>query len=274
MGPNQGMMEAPGMNNMADVPINAPEPPKENTMAIGTPKKKSHTMLIGMILLAVIAAGGVGFGVWAMLDGNSRADKLNDQISTLQQQNSSLLEQMGDASVLDDGDTIINIDTDGTYANPVIKSDNAEVFYSLGFQSSFILSQDSIKRLSIGFVDGKVSSCNIMEEVDDDGWEKIDECSIGGLEGNIYKIVEFGQGQSNEGDKIGFIMEDGRVAYLGLYDFALSSSANIKGYLNVGKLVTDAIEIEVGNDVAGGYGSTVFVFNDGTFVKYDESMLE
>ncbi|MBQ5812404.1 hypothetical protein IIW29_02450, partial [Candidatus Saccharibacteria bacterium] len=48
--------------------------------------KKSHGMLYGMILLAILAAGGIGFGVWAMLDGNFRAQKKDEQISQLQSQ--------------------------------------------------------------------------------------------------------------------------------------------------------------------------------------------
>lgn len=48
--------------------------------------KKSHGMLYGMILLAILAAGGIGFGVWAMMDGNSRVQKKDEQISQLQSQ--------------------------------------------------------------------------------------------------------------------------------------------------------------------------------------------
>ncbi|MBR2710633.1 hypothetical protein IKF02_03330 [Candidatus Saccharibacteria bacterium] len=69
-------------------------------------KKKNNGMLLGLILCIVLAIGGIGFGVWAMMDGNSQKDALNNQINTLKQQNDELMEQVGD------GDTIINIDTD------------------------------------------------------------------------------------------------------------------------------------------------------------------
>ena len=69
-------------------------------------KKKNNGMLLGLILCLLLAAGGVGFGVWAMMDGNSQKDALNNQMNTLKQQNDELMEQVGD------GDTIINIDTD------------------------------------------------------------------------------------------------------------------------------------------------------------------
>lgn len=70
------------------------------------PKKKSNGMLIGFILCIVLAIGGIGFGVWMMMDGNTQKDSLNKQISDLRKQNNDLLEQVGDNS------TTINIDTD------------------------------------------------------------------------------------------------------------------------------------------------------------------
>ena len=58
--------------------------------------KKGKGMLFGLIFCLVLAAGGIGFGVWAMMDGNARADKLNKQISTLQKQNADLVEQIAE----------------------------------------------------------------------------------------------------------------------------------------------------------------------------------
>ena len=210
--------------------------------------------------------GLTGFGVWMMMDSNTQKDSLNKQISDLRKQNNDLLEQIED-------DVEIDIETGLAHKNPVIESDNSEVFYSLGFESSYILGQ-STKRVTISVTDGKVSLCKIMERIADSSWRDVEECSIDGIDGNIYKIVEFGEGQENSGDMIGFIMEDGKVAYLKLYDFASNNSVSIQGYLNVDGVVTDALEIGVGNGVAGGYGSTVFVFSDGSVAKYDGSMLE
>ncbi len=69
---------------------------------------KKTGWILGLMILAIIAAGGVGFGVWAMMDGNSQKDALNAQISSLKQQNSTLQEQLS----ANGGGTIINIDTD------------------------------------------------------------------------------------------------------------------------------------------------------------------
>ena len=51
-------------------------------------------MLIGMIMCAVLAAGGISFGVWTVVDGNTQKDNLNKQISTLKAQNSELIGQI------------------------------------------------------------------------------------------------------------------------------------------------------------------------------------
>ena len=60
--------------------------------------KKNHGMLYGMILLAILAAGGIGFGVWAMLDGNSRVQKKDEQVAELNNQVESLQQEKNDLS--------------------------------------------------------------------------------------------------------------------------------------------------------------------------------
>ena len=82
-------------------PVNAQVTSAGGDIVFSDKPKKSHAMLIGMILLAIIAAGGIGFGVWAFLDGNSRVAKkdeqiadLNNQISSLEQEKSDLTDQV------------------------------------------------------------------------------------------------------------------------------------------------------------------------------------
>lgn len=129
MNPNQNTMpgSAPAMSGVPGVggampsqpaqpvqpvkPIEpvVPEEPNVMDMAPAKPKKKSNGMLIGMILLALVAAGGVGFGVYAMMDGNTKVDNLNKQIKSLKDQNAELLEKLSEAegnggSSADDGE--------------------------------------------------------------------------------------------------------------------------------------------------------------------------
>ena len=235
--------------------------------------KKSHGMLIGLILCLLLAAGGVGFGVWAWMDGNTQKDALNSQIAELKKQNNELRDKVSSKPEVEE-DVTVDVETDSRFRNPVIKSGTEDIMYVLGLQSSYILGQVANKRVDISIFNGEVSRCDIMEENSDGSWRVAENCSINGLNGNIYKAVEFGEGQENSGNMIGFIMENGQVAYFNLYDLALSNSVDIKGYLNINNYIVDAIEVGVNSSNGGGYGSTVFVLSDGSFVKYDATMLD
>ena len=69
-------------------------------------KRKNNGMLVGMILLAVLAVGGIGFGVWAMVDGDSQEKQLNIQIDTLKQQNSELISKLNNSEESIGGDSM------------------------------------------------------------------------------------------------------------------------------------------------------------------------
>ena len=55
---------------------------------------KKTGWILAVVLLLIVAIGGVGFGVWTMMDGNAQKDALNSQISALKQQNNDLQEQI------------------------------------------------------------------------------------------------------------------------------------------------------------------------------------
>ena len=96
MGPNQNInMSGTGATSAAPVQ-NTSAAPSENIMTQGVSEKKkgSKGMLYGMILCAVLAVGGIGFGVWTWMDGNTQKDSLNQQISELKKQNSGLQDQI------------------------------------------------------------------------------------------------------------------------------------------------------------------------------------
>ena len=95
MDSKEGLEQAVGqVTRGAPAPAPAPAPtlapasaptPDNNMMAAGG-EKKSNGMLYGMILLAILAIGGIGFGVWAMMDGNSQKNNYEEQISALKRQ--------------------------------------------------------------------------------------------------------------------------------------------------------------------------------------------
>ena len=80
-------------------PVAAPTNASEaSTMEATGVKKSNKGMLLGMVLLGILAVGGIAFGVWEMMDGNKRVDDLNQQISTLKTQNNELRAQVDELS--------------------------------------------------------------------------------------------------------------------------------------------------------------------------------
>ena len=82
-------------NDITNTQVNATAtaPRQDNMMAGGVSEKKKggKGMLYGMILCAILAIGGIGFGVWAMMDGNSQVAKKDEQIADLKKQITDLM---------------------------------------------------------------------------------------------------------------------------------------------------------------------------------------
>ena len=107
-------MEPNQNQGQSQEPVEAPMP-EQNAFSQEpvTEKKTGNGMLIGMILCALIALGGVGFGVWAMMDGNSQVAKKDEQIADLRGQ----LAEKSEAVVEDI--TVVDVEGDnvGTSVN-------------------------------------------------------------------------------------------------------------------------------------------------------------
>lgn len=99
MEPNQNIQGAPIVQNeqFNNGPVMGSTVAQSEPSVAKAPKdKKNNGMLIGLILCIVIAICGIGFGIWAMMDGNSRVDGLNTQIKALQGQNVSLSDKVAE----------------------------------------------------------------------------------------------------------------------------------------------------------------------------------
>ena len=70
--------------------------PKKDNLFENAPKKKGKGMLLGLVFCILLAAGGIAFGVWTMMDSKSQKDSLNEQISALKTQNNGLLGEIAD----------------------------------------------------------------------------------------------------------------------------------------------------------------------------------
>lgn len=80
-------------------------------------KKAGRGMVAGLVILAILAIGGVGFGIWAWMDGNARADILNEYNNELQAQNNELAEKLANLQSVDEngngnGNGSENVDVD------------------------------------------------------------------------------------------------------------------------------------------------------------------
>jgi len=121
MGPNN-VVGTPNVQNQPVAPSGAdaveqalasmPMESNPNTPPMGmTQKKSGKGMLYGMIIFAILAIGGISFGVWAMLDGNSKVANLEKQVTDLRAQNNKLLEQLAESGT---ADTDIDVDDGST----------------------------------------------------------------------------------------------------------------------------------------------------------------
>ena len=94
----------PNANNnmMNNAPQTTPMNPGGDIVFKDKPKKNKG-MVAGLIILALLATGGIAFGVWAYLDGNQKTTNLNNQISDLKS-------QLANQPEIDE--TVIDVDTD------------------------------------------------------------------------------------------------------------------------------------------------------------------
>lgn len=248
----------------ATAPVNQVEPNSTET----EPKKPSKVTLILAIIFAVLAVGGIGFGIWAVLDGNVQKEQLQLQIANLDKQNSELKEELEKSSGGDDSEVL---------KNPVIKAKTSEE-YHIRFESSLI-SVGEINIISVEIKDGNIESCELGKRTTNEvsyTTSKISNCNITGLDGGIFDVVEFGSGQDINLRRIGFIMTDGTVKYtLPFYDAIKSNDFGVKGSINIDGHVNNAVNISINDTVSGyGYSSTIFVLGDGSYVKFEDSMLK
>ena len=83
----------PAMGQTVRPVANAPENQNNNVVFQDKPKKNT-AMILGMVILLILAIGGIGFGVWTMMDGNQQREQLNTQIEALKKQKSDLDSQI------------------------------------------------------------------------------------------------------------------------------------------------------------------------------------
>ena len=156
--------------------------------------KKGHGMAIGLIFCLLLAAGGVGLGVWAMMDGTSQKDALNSQINTLKKQNSDLLNQISELNEKiaelenDDADEVVP-ENDNTNNGESTSDNNASVITSEVVGGVFYIKDGS------GNILAQSSKTDITEVVSCDsiGNGSAVKCSVTASDGSgwfVYNVSE------------------------------------------------------------------------------------
>ncbi len=123
MEPNQknslrSPVSAPGMaarplnvQSVTNAPVaSGAATPAKNDVVFRDKPKKNIAVILGMVLLGILAVGGIVFGVWAMMDGNSQVAKRDEQIAVLKAQIDSLEEQIEVSSEKSNTDNSSNDD--------------------------------------------------------------------------------------------------------------------------------------------------------------------
>ena len=238
------------------------EPVSNSDIVFRDKPKINKGVIVGMVCLVLLAVGGIGFGVWAMMDGNAQKEQLNSQIDTLKQQNSELQDKANIS-----GDIAPSGDVSEGDVNPIIQNQDPEIMDRVSFVSV------GNPRIRVILDKGDLSECFFESDEDRNNSWDLKECDLGDLGGKVYKVVSFGGTQELD-PYIGFIMTDGTVKYLSFYDVINSGDYTLKTLVLDGKVI-DIVKIISGQKgaTAGGYITNVFVLNDGAVVRFDESMV-
>lgn len=209
-------------------------------------QKSGNGLKIATVIACIVAVCGIGFSVFSTIDSNNKSQ----EISKLKIENDNLKSNIEE-----------NANTENVFQNPIIKS---EVLNGATLSEEFMIKTDNEHRLYIGIKDGKIDSCYVDSA----------QCEITGLDNNIYKVIEFGRGLDSSVTHIGFIMEDGTVNYFRFdYDNVNNPNYAADNKLKIDGLVIDGLDIHVPEENYGGYPSTVFVLDDGSYLQFSESML-
>lgn len=256
----------------------------EQTMSQGAitevpagPQKKNKGLIWGIITCAVLVCAGVAFGVYGIIEINNKESEISDLKAQIEGENDA-------ATVKTKSDS----NSTAQRKNPIISADPSRV-YNLGAKSAIVQVDGKNYYVVLNIKNGTIDGCEIFSQsvkwvdYDDIRTNKYDrDCNgLNGVSGKIYKAVDsVGEGQDGTLSSVAFIMEDGTVEYIPsidlVTDMVTNGVSNIKGTLSIDGFVIDAFQVGVGNKdgSAGGYATTIFVLSDGSYVKFDESMLE
>ena len=167
MEPNQNtntVQNTAGASTVANVSSASSTPLTASDASVGSSKsgsnvvfqdkpKKNMGLILTIVLLVLLAAGGIGFGVWAMMDGSSQVAKKDEQIAALKAQIDSLEEQIEVSSEKSNTDNSSNDDTGTVEQDRFIDVD--EWGYKISLPEDLVISSQKYEEND----DGSSSLC-------------------------------------------------------------------------------------------------------------------
>ena len=241
----------------------------QSTQPSKAKKSKANKPLIATaIVCAVLAVAGIGFGVYGMLQTNSKSSEISELKVQISDKDKIISEFESDGLAIVGEDSQITITDSATTSNPIISSTD---------QTSFMPTYESPKYYTDGYVpdratisleDGAIKSCATFH----DDTIVNQNCNISGLSGSIYKIVTAGEGQGVYLDEVAFIMTDGSVQYIKLSDLVDDGNATVQGTYPIDGFVVDGITANAftKGSLYGGYSTTIFILSNGSQISYGD----
>ena len=228
----------------ASVPVDNGPTFGNGASVVGAKGGRETGWILTTILLLLIAAGGVGFGVWAYMDGNTQKDQLNSQISTLQQQNNDLQEQIEEMAAK-------NNTTGSAGDNANMEGDT---FASMEESDFIVLDEWGVKiRIGTPFVyvaksmkeDCDGSTCSIrITALTEEMKEIVDKYPDLGVEDIVHDLAIVKTKESEleryPGEMIKPIFNDGEYNYFVLVPSGLSLSSELS--IDESSLITKAFD--------------------------------
>ena len=273
--------EAPAQENVMTQGVPSDMGSKSDSKPVGEKSKISKKQIVGLVVLSLIAIGGVLFGVYGMNSQNEQIAQLTVRATDAEGKVAQLETEKITITDPDGGTTEIT-DSVLSYQNPVIKASSSDQVYTITYVSPTKTNGFYNRAMNIQVKDGEIVNCDVGVVVESGILYSQDSgaktCEISGVEGDIYKIIDFGAGQDAALKYIGIIMTNGVVHYLSFKDALGGEKFDASNTLNVNGVVADAINVNASvllpdGQTGSGYFQTVFVLSNGSTVEFDESML-
>lgn len=232
-------------------------------------------------IMSILAIGGVGFGVYGMTKNTTNNKAQSDfKVEVVDEDGQKSTIESEKITVADDGKTITISDTATPVKNPVLQDEDDIELSSIADAVATASNDGQLYKVTLKVANGEISSCNLFKSEADGNFRYVRDCDgPTGFSGKISQILDMGEGQSFF-PYTGFIMEDGSVQYVkneDLINYVIGGVVvPVQGALKIDGKVTTATHVHVypkNLEGIGAYVTTMFYLSDGTYVKFNDSML-